>query len=660
LLIKLLIVIIGTLILSSSCDFSALEETTISEGIDAAVVTSAFITSASIQFFFKTSSMFIFKNKLVPIPKPQTAKTFNFPFIVTPPSCTYYNLTLIWSVFQPKWFITKIKAIYTFLLVCYNIAVCIFLGRNELMINVSNVSLRFGGRKLFEDVNIKFTPGNCYGVIGANGAGKSTFLKILSGDIEPNTGEVSIAPGVRMSVLKQDHYQYEEFDVLETVIMGNARLYEIMKEKDEIYAKPDFSDEDGIRASELEGEFSDLNGWEAEAEAASLLQGLGIPVDIHSKKMSEISGAEKVKVLLAQALFGKPGILVLDEPTNHLDLDSINWLEDFLIEFEGTVIVVSHDRHFLNKVCTHMADVDFGKIKLYVGNYDFWYESSQLALAMTKDQNKKKEEKIKDLQNFIARFSANASKSKQATSRKKLLDKITIEDIQPSSRKYPFVGFKPEREVGNDILRVDGLTKSIDGVKILNNVSFMVSKEDKIAFVSENEIAKSTLLKILSGEMEPDSGEFKWGITTKFAYFPTDNSQYFNEVDLTLVEWLSQFSDEKSESFLRGFLGRMLFSGEEALKQAKVLSGGEKVRCMLSKMMLSSANVLILDQPTNHLDLESITALNNGLIDFKSNILFASHDHQFVQTIANRIIEITDDGIIDKKMTYDEYLEQCS
>jgi ATPase subunit of ABC transporter with duplicated ATPase domains len=528
------------------------------------------------------------------------------------------------------------------------------------MINVSNVSLRFGGRKLFEDVNIKFTPGNCYGVIGANGAGKSTFLKILSGDIEPNTGEVSIAPGVRMSVLKQDHYQYEEFDVLETVIMGNARLYEIMKEKDEIYAKPDFSDEDGIRASELEGEFSDLNGWEAEAEAASLLQGLGIPVDIHSKKMSEISGAEKVKVLLAQALFGKPGILVLDEPTNHLDLDSINWLEDFLIEFEGTVIVVSHDRHFLNKVCTHMADVDFGKIKLYVGNYDFWYESSQLALAMTKDQNKKKEEKIKDLQNFIARFSANASKSKQATSRKKLLDKITIEDIQPSSRKYPFVGFKPEREVGNDILRVDGLTKSIDGVKILNNVSFMVSKEDKIAFVSGNEIAKSTLLKILSGEMEPDSGEFKWGITTKFAYFPTDNSQYFNEVDLTLVEWLSQFSDEKSESFLRGFLGRMLFSGEEALKQAKVLSGGEKVRCMLSKMMLSSANVLILDQPTNHLDLESITALNNGLIDFKSNILFASHDHQFVQTIANRIIEITDDGIIDKKMTYDEYLEQCS
>lgn len=528
------------------------------------------------------------------------------------------------------------------------------------MINVSNVSLRFGGRKLFEDVNIKFTPGNCYGVIGANGAGKSTFLKILSGDIEPNTGEVSIAPGVRMSVLKQDHYQYEEFDVLETVIMGNARLYEIMKEKDEIYAKPDFTDEDGIRASELEGEFSDLNGWEAEAEAASLLQGLGIPVDVHSKKMSEISGAEKVKVLLAQALFGKPGILVLDEPTNHLDLDSINWLEEFLIEFEGTVIVVSHDRHFLNKVCTHMADVDFGKIKLYVGNYDFWYESSQLALAMTKDQNKKKEEKIKDLQNFIARFSANASKSKQATSRKKLLDKITIEDIQPSSRKYPFVGFKPEREVGNDILRVDGLTKSIDGVKILNNVSFMVSKEDKIAFVSENEIAKSTLLKILSGEMEPDSGEFKWGITTKFAYFPTDNSQYFNGVDLTLVEWLSQFSDEKSESFLRGFLGRMLFSGEEALKQAKVLSGGERVRCMLSKMMLSSANVLILDQPTSHLDLESITALNNGLIDFKSNILFASHDHQFVQTIANRIIEITDDGIIDKKMTYDEYLEQCS
>lgn len=528
------------------------------------------------------------------------------------------------------------------------------------MINVSNVSLRFGGRKLFEDVNIKFTPGNCYGVIGANGAGKSTFLKILAGDIEPNTGEVSIAPGARMSVLKQDHYQFEEYDVLETVIMGNARLYEIMKEKDKIYAKPDFNDEDGIKASELEGEFSDLNGWEAEAEAASLLQGLGITVDVHNKKMSEIAGAEKVKVLLAQALFGKPGILVLDEPTNHLDIDSINWLEEFLIEFEGTIIVVSHDRHFLNNVCTHMADVDFGKIKLYIGNYDFWYESSQLALAMAKDQNKKKEEKIKELQSFIARFSANASKSKQATSRKKLLDKINLEDIQPSSRKYPFVGFKPEREVGNDILRVDGLSKSIDGVKVLNNISFMVSKEDKIAFVSENEIAKSTLFKILSGEMEPDSGEFKWGITTKFAYFPMDNSQYFNDVELTLVEWLSQFSDEKSESFLRGFLGRMLFSGEEALKQAKVLSGGERVRCMLSKMMLSSANVLILDQPTNHLDLESITALNNGLIDFKSNVLFASHDHQFVQTIANRIIEITDDGIIDKKMTYDEYLEQCS
>ncbi|MDT8718915.1 ATP-binding cassette domain-containing protein [Clostridium sp. 19966] len=524
------------------------------------------------------------------------------------------------------------------------------------MITVTNVGLRYGARKLFEDVNLKFTPGNCYGVIGANGAGKSTFLKILSGEIEPNTGEINIASGVRLSVLKQDHFQYDEYRVIETVIMGNERLYEIMKEKDEIYAKPDFTDEDGIRASELEGEFADLNGWEAESEASSVLQGLGIGTELHEKNMSELIEAEKVKVLLAQALFGKPGVLILDEPTNGLDIKSINWLEEFLINFEGTVIVVSHDRHFLNKVCTHMADVDFGKIKLYVGNYDFWYESSQLALAMAKDQNKKKEEKIKELQEFIARFSANASKSKQATSRKKLLDKINVEDIEPSSRRYPFVGFKPEREVGNDILRVDGLTKTIDGEKILNNVSFTVSKGDKIAFLG-NDIAKTTLFKILTGEMEPDSGEYKWGITITNAYFPADNSEFFNDVDLSLVDWLRQFSEEKSESYLRGFLGRMLFSGEEALKQAKVLSGGEKVRCMLSKMMLSSANVLILDQPTNHLDLESITALNNGLRDYKSIILFASHDHQFVDTIANRIIEITEDGVVDKLMTYDEYLE---
>ncbi|MGG7059620.1 ABC-F family ATP-binding cassette domain-containing protein [Clostridium nigeriense] len=530
------------------------------------------------------------------------------------------------------------------------------------MITVSNVSLRFGGRKLFEDVNIKFTPGNCYGVIGANGAGKSTFLKILSGEIEPNTGDVSIAPNTRMSVLKQDHFAYDEYEVLQTVIMGNKRLYEIMEEKDALYAKPDFSDEDGIRASELEGEFADMNGWEAESDASSLLQGLGIGTDMHYKKMSELTGSEKVKVLLAQALFGNPGILILDEPTNHLDIQSINWLEDFLLRFEGTVIVVSHDRHFLNTVCTVMADVDFGKIKLYVGNYDFWYESSQLALQMAKDQNKKKEEKIKELQDFIARFSANASKSKQATSRKKLLDKITLDDIQPSSRRYPFVGFKPEREVGNEILTVEGLTKTIDGVKVLDNVSFRVNKDDKIAFVGDNEIAITTLFKIINGEMEPDSGEYKWGITITNSYFPKDNTEFFEGCDLSLVDWLRQYAgktvEEQSESYLRGFLGRMLFSGEEALKKASVLSGGEKVRCMLSRMMLTNANVLILDQPTNHLDLESITAVNNGLKDYKSVVLFASHDHQFIQTIANRIIDIKEDGsIVDRTMTYDEYLE---
>ncbi len=524
------------------------------------------------------------------------------------------------------------------------------------LITVRNLSLRYGEKKLFEDVNLKFTSGNCYGVIGANGAGKSTFLKILSGEIEPNKGDVSIEPGVRMSILKQDHFKFDEFPVLETVIMGNERLYEIMKEKDAIYAKDPFTDEDGIKAAELEGEFADLNGWEAESEASSLLQGLGIETELHEKALKELSGSEKVKVLLAQALFGSPGLLILDEPTNHLDVNSIKWLEEFLINFQGTVIVVSHDRYFLNKVCTHMADVDFGSIKLYVGNYDFWYESSQLALKMAKEQNKKKEEKIKELQEFIARFSANASKSKQATSRKKLLDKIDLDDIQPSSRRYPFIGFKPEREVGNDILKVDSLSKTIDGIKVLDNVSFTLDKNDKIAFIGD-ELSITTLFKILSGEMEPDSGEYKWGITITKAYLPKDNSEFFNDVDLNLVDWLRQYSEEKYETYLRGFLGRMLFSGEEALKQVKVLSGGEKVRCMLSKTMLSNANVLILDQPTNHLDLESITALNNGLMDYKSNILFTSHDHQFIQTIANRIIDISPTKFIDKKVTYDEYLE---
>ncbi len=524
------------------------------------------------------------------------------------------------------------------------------------MISTTGVSLRYGGRKLFEDVNIKFTEGNCYGLIGANGAGKSTFLKILSGDIEANNGDVSITSGQRLAVLKQDHFEYDEEEVLKTVIMGHARLVEIMNEKDALYAKEDFSDEDGIRAAVLEGEFAELNGWEAESEAATLLQGLGITEEFHYKTMKDLNGSEKVKVLLAQALFGHPDILLLDEPTNHLDIKSIAWLENFLMDFEGTVIVVSHDRHFLNKVCTHMADIDFGKIQLYVGNYDFWYESSQLALQMSKDQNKKKEEKIKDLQNFIARFSSNASKAKQATSRKKQLDKLTLDDIKPSSRKYPFVGFKSEREAGNDLLVVENLCKTIDGVKILENVSFMIYKNDKIAFLGDG-IAKTTLFKILMGEMEPDSGSFKWGVTTSQSYFPSDNSEFFNGCEDNLVDWLRQFSEEKAESFIRGFLGRMLFSGEEALKQASVLSGGEKVRCMLSKMMLSGANVLILDEPTNHLDLESITAVNNGLMNFVGTILFTSHDHQFINTIANRIIEIIPGGVIDKTMTFDEYLE---
>ncbi|PEY29029.1 ABC transporter ATP-binding protein [Bacillus cereus] len=526
------------------------------------------------------------------------------------------------------------------------------------MITVSNVGLRFADRKLFDDVNIKFTPGNCYGLIGANGAGKSTFLKILSGEIDPSTGDVNITPGERLAVLKQNHFEYEEFPVLETVIMGHTRLYKVMQEKNAIYMKEDFSDEDGMRAAELEGEFAELNGWEAESEAAILLKGLGIGEDVHDKKLSELTGAEKVKVLLAQALFGQPDILLLDEPTNHLDLKAIQWLENFLMNFENTVIVVSHDRHFLNKVCTHMADLDFGKIQLYVGNYDFWYESSQLALKLTQDANKKKEEKVKELQNFIARFSSNASKAKQATSRKKLLDKITLDDIKPSSRRYPFVGFTPEREVGNDLLTVEGLSKTIDGEKVLDNVYFTLNKGDKVAFIGRNDIAMTTLFKILMGEMEPDSGSFKWGVTTSQAYFPRDNSKYFENSEYNLVEWLRQFSpQDETESFLRGFLGRMLFSGEEVKKNVSVLSGGEKVRCMLSKMMLSGANVLTLDDPTNHLDLESITALNNGLIAFKGTLLFTSHDHQFVQTIANRIIEVTPNGVIDKEATYDEFLE---
>ncbi|WLR52713.1 ATP-binding cassette domain-containing protein [Bacillus tianshenii] len=526
------------------------------------------------------------------------------------------------------------------------------------MLTVNNVSLRFGGRKLFEDVNIKFTPGNCYGLIGANGAGKSTFLKILSGEIEAQTGDIGMNPGERLAVLKQDHFEYEEYEVLKTVIMGHQRLYEVMQEKDAIYMKPDFSEEDGMRAAELEGEFAEMNGWEAESDAAVLLKGLGISEDLHSKKMADLTGGEKVKVLLAQALFGKPDVLLLDEPTNHLDIKAIRWLEEFLINFENTVIVVSHDRHFLNKVCTHIADLDYGKIKVYVGNYDFWYESSQLATKMAQEQNKKKEEKIKELQNFIARFSANASKSKQATSRKKLLDKITLDDIQPSSRRYPYVAFNPEREIGNDLLRVEGLTKTIDGVKVLDNISFTMNKDDKIALVGPNEIAKTTLFKIIMGEMEPDSGTYKWGVTTSQAYFPKDNTAYFENNDLNLVDWLRQYSPEdETETFLRGFLGRMLFSGEEVLKKASVLSGGEKVRCMLSKMMLSGANVLLLDEPTNHLDLESITALNDGLIKFKGSMIFASHDHQFVQTIANRIIELTPNGMVDKQLTYDEFLD---
>ena len=526
------------------------------------------------------------------------------------------------------------------------------------MITVTNVSLNFSGTSLFKDVNLKFTPGNCYGIIGANGAGKSTFLRILSGDLEPSTGEITIPKQMRMSVLKQDHFAYDEFTVLDTIIMGNLKLYEIMKEKDALYAKEDFSDEDGIRASVLEGEFAELNGWEAESDASRLVQGLGLGVDILEKQMESLTGNVKIKILLAQALFGQPEIILLDEPTNHLDILAINWLEDFLLDYEGTVIVVSHDRHFLNTVCTSVVDVDYGKIKMFVGNYEFWYESSQLIQKIMKDQNKKSEDKIKELQSFIQRFSANKSKSKQATSRKKLLDKLTVDELPTSSRRYPFVGFNMDREPGKELLYVDGISKTINGVKVLDKVSFRMNKGDKIAFVGENEIANTTLFKILMEELEPDEGTFKWGVSTSQSYFPLDNSEFFNDNNLNLVKWLGQFTEETTESFMRGFLGRMLFSGDDVFKPVKVLSGGERVRCMLSRMMLFGANALVLDQPTNHLDLESITAVNNGLIDFKGIMLFSSHDHQFIQTIANRIIEIKEDGTMnDKTCTYDEYIE---
>ncbi len=527
------------------------------------------------------------------------------------------------------------------------------------MINLTNVSLNFNGTNLFKDVNLKFTAGNCYGIIGANGAGKSTFLKILSGDLEPSTGEVSIQKNMRMSVLKQDQYAYDEFTVLDTIIQGNARLYQIIKEKDAIYSKEDFSQEDGILVSELEGEFSEMNGWEAETEASRLMQGLGLSSEILDSQMSSLTGNEKVKVLLAQALFGQPDIILLDEPTNNLDILSVNWLEDFLMDYMGTVIVVSHDRHFLNTVCTHIGDIDYTKIKIYVGNYEFWYEASQLIQRMLKEQNKKSEDKAKELQSFIAKFSANKSKARQATSRKKLLEKLTIEDMPSSSRKYPYAGFQMDREIGREILTVDGISKTIDGVKVLNNVSFRVNKDDKIAFVGENEIANTTLFKILMEEIEPDEGTFKWGVSTSQSYFPKDNSEFFNNCSLDVIQWLEQYSRDKTESYLRGFLGRMLFSGDDVFKPVKALSGGEKVRCMLSRMMMKGANVLVIDQPTNHLDLESITAVNNGLVEFKGIILFSSHDHQFIQTIANRIIELTPNGIIDRMTTYDEYVSNA-
>ncbi len=524
------------------------------------------------------------------------------------------------------------------------------------MISANNVSLRFGKKALFEDVNIKFTEGNCYGIIGANGAGKSTFLKILSGELETTTGDISITPGQRLSVLEQDHFKYDSYTVMDTVILGNPRLYEIMKEKDAIYAKEDFSDEDGIKASELEAEFAELDGWEAESNAANLLNGLGIETELHYTLMSELGGNEKVKVLLAKALFGNPDILLLDEPTNHLDLDAIAWLEEFLINFENTVIVVSHDRHFLNKVCTQTADIDYGKIQLYAGNYDFWFESSQLLVKQMKEANKKKEEKIKELQEFINRFSANASKSKQATSRKRALEKIELEEIKPSSRKYPYIDFRPDREIGNEVLQVEGISKTINGEKVLDNISFILNREDKVAFVGSNEIATTTLFQILAGEMEPDEGTYKWGVTTSQAYFPKDNTNEFNTDDI-ITDWLMGYSPVKDITYVRGFLGRMLFSQDDALKKVKVLSGGEKVRCLLSKMMISGANCLILDEPTNHLDMESIQALNNGLIRFSGVELFSCHDHQFIETTANRIMEIMPGGkLIDKITTYDDYL----
>ena len=523
------------------------------------------------------------------------------------------------------------------------------------MISANGVTLRLGKRALFEDVNIKFTEGNCYGIIGANGAGKSTFLKILSGQLEPTNGSITMTPGQRLSVLEQDHFKYDDCVVLDTVMMGNARLFEIMKEKDAIYAKEDFSDEDGIRASELEAEFAQMNGWEADSDAASLLNGLGIETDLHYKKMGELDGPDKVKVLLARALFGNPDILLMDEPTNHLDLAAIDWLEEFLINFENTVIVVSHDRYFLNKVCTQIADIDYAKIQLYSGNYDFWYESSQLMIKQMKEANRKKEEKIKELQEFIQRFSANASKSKQATSRKRALEKIQLDDMRPSSRKYPYIDFRPDRTIGNEVLTVENLSKTIDGVKVLDNISFTLRHDDKVAFVGSNELAKTTLFQILMGEMEPDSGSFKWGVTTSQAYFPKDNSAEFDS-DLVIYDWLQQYSPVKDITYVRGFLGRMLFAGDDGAKKVRVLSGGEKVRCMLSKMMISGANVLVFDEPTNHLDMESITALNNGMMKFPGVILFSSRDHQIVQTTANRIIELLSGGFIDKITTYDEYL----
>ena len=525
------------------------------------------------------------------------------------------------------------------------------------MISANNVTYRVGKKALFEDVNIKFTEGNCYGLIGANGAGKSTFLKILSGQLETTNGDIVTTPGQRLSVLEQDHFKYDLYPVMDVVIMGNERLYQIMKEKDAIYAKEDFTDEDGIRASELEGEFAEMDGWEAESNAAMLLNGLGIDTALHYNEMKDLNGNEKVKVLLAKALFGNPDILLLDEPTNHLDLDAIDWLEEFLINFENTVIVVSHDRYFLNKVCTHTADIDYGKIQLYAGNYDFWYESSQLLIKQMKEANKKKEEKIKELQEFISRFSANASKSKQATSRKRALEKIELDEIKPSSRKYPYIDFRPEREIGNEVLTVEGISKTINGEKVLDNISFILGHDDKVAFVGSNEIAKTTLFQILTGEMEPDEGSYKWGVTTSQAYFPKDNTEEFDN-DMTIVDWLTGYSPVKDVTYVRGFLGRMLFAGEDGVKKVRILSGGEKVRCLLSKMMISGANCLVLDEPTNHLDMESITALNNGLIKFPGVAVFSCHDHQFVQTTANRIMEILPDGtLVDKITTYDEYLE---